>query len=76
MVDALRSLMTPPALVMLAGVVAAVAAFARLFRRPGSNHTSARSERRPPAARAIGSTHSDPFDASRYPRDDERGDTS
>lgn len=38
MLDALRSLMVPPALVVLAGVVGTVAAFARLFRRRGAHH--------------------------------------
>jgi hypothetical protein len=39
MLDALRSLMVPPALAVLAGVVGTVAAFARLFRRSSGDET-------------------------------------
>jgi len=78
MLDALRSLLAPPALVVLAGVVAAVAAFARLFRRPrpspSSSHTRARSELFTLLATARGKSRPDPFDAFLRSLDDDRGD--
>ena len=76
MLDALRSLLAPPALVVLGGVVAAVAAFARLCRRPrpGSRHTSPRSELFTLLTTALGKTRPDPFDAFLRSLDDDRGD--
>jgi hypothetical protein len=63
MLTALRTLMAPPSVVVLGGVVAAVGAFARLFRRPSSNHTTSRSEQQTPFGTAVGETGSDAFDA-------------
>jgi hypothetical protein len=74
MLDTLRSLMAPPALVVLGGAVAAVAAFARLFRRHGSNQTDARSEQHTPFVAAIDKTQSDPFDAFLRSLERDRGD--
>jgi hypothetical protein len=74
MLDALRSLMAPPALVVLGGVVGAVAAFGRLFRRPGSNHTSAEGEQVTMLARVVGMTRADPFDAFLRSLDRDRDD--
>lgn len=72
MLDALRSLMSPPALVVLAGVVPAVAAFARLFRRPRSNQISAWRRQLTLLATVISKTHADPFDAFLRSLDDDR----
>ena len=74
MLDALRSLMAPPALVVLGGVVGAVAAFARLFRRPGSKLTGARGKLTAPFAAGIGRRHPEPFEAFLRSLDDDRDD--